>query len=338
MSKKLRIGIVGCGLISGRHIKAYEAIPDVELVAFCDVDESKVEDIASGFLARVYRDYREMFDRERLHGISVCTPPSSHKEIILAGINVLSEKPLSTNTEDAKDMVMMAEQNNCLLMTAFKFRFFQEVNRAKRLLTEGKIGKVLLAKNMFGSCVDMSKRWFSQKGISGGGVLLDNGSHAIDLFRYLLGEVKNVSARTNTFIQNVKVEESAVLLLEMKKGALATIDLSWSIPVPSDYYIEIYGSKGTILIGWSGVRYKTSDEDWIELKNDSEARNPFIIEIEHFTKCIKGEEKPIVTGLDGLRVQEVIEAAYDSISSKDYQEVKIWRGVKRNLCLVSSCL
>ncbi len=85
---------------------------------------------------------------------------------------------------------------------------------------------------------------------------MTNGVHAVDLFRFLFGEVRNVSARIATFIQDIEVEDTAGVLIEMENGALGTTDLSWSIPIPQDLYLEIYGSKGSIMVGLNDVRYQ----------------------------------------------------------------------------------
>ncbi|PJA61448.1 MAG: hypothetical protein CO162_06225, partial [bacterium (Candidatus Ratteibacteria) CG_4_9_14_3_um_filter_41_21] len=272
---------------------------------------------------RTYSNYKMILEKEELDGISVCTPPVNHKEItedvLSEGVNVFCEKPLAMNSREALSMAETAQKNKRLLMTGFKFRFKDEVQNAKRLIEEGKIGKVVLARNMFGGFAEMKERFFSKKNISGGGVLIDNGSHAIDLFRFLLGEVKNVSARINTAIQKIEVEDTAKILMEMENGALVTIDLSWSVPIPSEHYLEIYGSEGTITL--PPLRYRRKDaQEWTKYEVQNE--NVFAKETAHFVNCILKKEKPIVDGLDGLRAQEVIDAAYKSCRENCRVEVK----------------
>lgn len=321
--KDHRIGIVGCGRISRGHIEGYAENKNVKLAAFCDIDEEKAKKYTKEVGGESYSDYKKMLDNEQLHGISVCTPPVNHKEItnyaLAKGVNVLCEKPLAMNASEALSMVKTAKENRKFLMTAFKFRFFSEVLGAKRLIEEGKIGKIILARNMFGGFADMKEFFFSKRDTSGGGVLIDNASHSIDLFRFLLGDVRNISARINTFIQKIEVEDTAKILMEMESGTLATIDLSWSVPIPSDYYLELYGSEGTILL--SPLKYKRKgDKEWTEYKSPEE--NVFAKETSHFVNCILGSEKPIVTGLDGLRTQEVIDAAYKSCRDGLWVKVK----------------
>ena len=327
--KELKIGIIGCGGIARAHINGYAQNGNVELVAFCDVRKDNAQQRANEFKGRSYTDYKKMIEEEELDGISICTPPFTHKEIAVEvlnkGINVFCEKPLAVSINEAKEMVGSAHNNEVLLMTAFKFRFFDEILRAKQLISQGEIGKIIMFRNMFGGTVDMSKRWFSKKEISGGGVLIDNGVHAVDLFRFLFGEVKNVSARVATFIQDIEVEDTARILLEMESGSFGTVDLSWSIPYPQPFYLEVYGSEGSIMVGWDILRYQTNKtKKWTEVRGGPKEENAFIKEINHFVNCIKGRETPIVSGVDGLRALEIIEAAYRS------NEEKVWINIKRD--------
>ena len=269
-----------------------------------------------------------MIEEENLDGVSICTFPSTHKEIAIEalnkGVNVLCEKPLAVSTNEAKEMVEAARNNRVLLMTAFKFRFFDEVLTARQLISQGEIGKIIMFRNMFGGAADMSKKWFSKKEISGGGVLIDNGVHAIDLFRFLSGEVRNVSARVATFVQDIEVEDTARVLIEMENGALGSIDLSWSIPIPQDLYLEIYGSEGSIMVGLNNVRYRTERSGkWVEVRKNKESLDPFSKEVNHFVECIQRKESPIVDGVDGLRAMEVIEAVYESANQKTWIKVKL---------------
>jgi len=269
-----------------------------------------------------------MIAEEDLDGVSICTFSSTHKEIAIEalnkGVNVFCEKPLAVSTDEAKEMVQAAHNNEVLLMTAFKFRFVDEVLRARQLISQGRIGRIIMFRNMFGGAADMSKKWFSKKEISGGGVLIDNGVHAVDLFRFLFGEVKNVSARIATFIQDIEVEDTARVLIEMENGALGNTDLSWSIPIPQDCYLEIYGSEGSIMIGSNSVRYQTErSKKWIEVRKNKESLDPFSKEVNHFIECIQDKESPIVDGVDGLRALEIIEAAYESANQKSWTKVKL---------------
>ena len=314
--RKIRIGIIGCGQMGRWHLDAYKQNPQVELVAFADTELGKAQNFASEVGSVAYGSHREMLKNENLDGVSICTVPSTHRKIALdmlnAGINVLCEKPLAISVAQAKEMTEKANEKNLLLLTAFKFRFFEEVQRTKELLEKGSLGNILNFRLMFGGPIKMAGTWYSQKEISGGGVIIDNASHAIDLIRYLFGEISSISAKTRT-CQKIEVEDTAKLTLFMKNGSFGTIDLSWNISVPSKTYIEIYGEDGTALLDPEGVTYKfESWDEWKRIPNRKTLKKAFSFQTNHFVNSIANKKPTILNNEDGLKSQIVIEAAYQS--------------------------
>jgi len=231
--KKIKIGIIGCGLMGNMHLSAYKKNPDVEIAAYVDTDIEKAKHKSLRVKGNVYTSHKEMFAQEKLDGVSICTVPSTHRDIVLdaldSGVNVLCEKPLAVSVQEAQEMTDKANENNKLLLTAFKFRFFEEVQQAKDLLNKGCLGKITRFRLMFGGYLDMTGSWYADKNISGGGIIMDNGPHAIDLIRYLMGDFKEVSAQFNQF-QKLNVEDTASLNIVLKDGVMGTIDMSWSTP------------------------------------------------------------------------------------------------------------
>jgi len=237
----------------------------------------------------------------------------SRMEPILRKAGVMRMATIGSST------IRLLKAKEAVNITLRDFKKEPEILLDKRIKI-GIIGKVIMIRNMFGGATDMSKKWFSKREISGGGVLIDNGVHAVDLFRFLFGEVKNISARIATFTQDINVEDTARLLLEMENGSFGTIDLSWSIPYPQSFYLEVYGSEGSIMVGWDTLRYRNREmKEWIEEKEKFNAEEKaFTREINHFVDCIKGKETPTVNGVDGLRALEVIETAYKSSKEKNW--------------------
>jgi predicted dehydrogenase len=168
----------------------------------------------------------------------------------------------------------------------------------------------------------MSGTWYAQKKLAGGGVIMDNGPHALDIVRYLLGEVRSVTAYGSHF-QNLEVEDTAQLSLSLKSGAMGTADLSWSNSMPSSNYLEIFGEDGNIFLGSEGLNYKF--KTWKEWKNIPRERGPrelFALQIDHFLQCISGTPPKQVTNDDGLKSQILIEAAYESIRRESQISIK----------------
>ena len=139
---------------------------------------------------------------------------------------------------------------------ASKFRYVDDVIRAKQIVDSGILGDVVLFDNAFTARVDMSKRWNSNPDVSGGGVLIDNGTHSVDIARYFLGPLAEVHVVEGRRSQGLKVEDTVQIFVRSEQGAMGTIDLSWSINKELDRYISIYGTQGTVFVGWKEARYR----------------------------------------------------------------------------------
>jgi len=322
---QVRIGIIGCGRISGSHIRGYKEHPGCRIVAVMDINEERAKEGAQlADTEKYYLDLRELLEKERPCGVSICTPPSTHAliatECLSRCVSVLCEKPFSTSPEEAKRMVVASKNSGAILQVAYKRRFYPDVREAKEMIEAGKIGKVLFFRNMFGGFKNMKERtWFADPEVAGGGASMDAGSHSVDLVRYFCGEAKRVSFLKANLVQDLQVDDTATLFLELESGCFATLAVTWSVPVPSTHYAEIYGSEGTILMGRDS-RYKLSDEkEWKRIEGGPAQIGA---QMGHFVECIENKATPIVTGIDGLRVQEIIHAAYKSHRSGKWEEVE----------------
>jgi perosamine synthetase len=312
-----RVAIVGCGRIGQWHMKAYRHHPGAEVVAVADVDFDRARAMAAEVGANAYRSHSEMLASETLDAASVCSVPSTHHNITIdlleAGVHVLCEKPLALTVAELREMLDKARTANRLLMPAFKYRFHEEIENARRLLATGSLGRILTFRVMFGGQLDMSGTWYVRPEVSGGGVLMDNGSHSIDLIRHLLGEIGEVTAEA-TNSQSYGVEDTGKLIVRLEDGAVGTVDLSWAMAVPSRAYLEIFGEHGTILADVEGMSYKFGTwKDWKRLPNQTGWEETFVRQAGSFLGAIVRKHPPVVTSEDGLRTQILLEAAYESI-------------------------
>lgn len=317
---KVRVAIVGCGQIGRAHLDAYKKNPRVQIVAMADTDTGRAEVFAKEVGAKVYRSHKELIQNETLQGVSICTVPSTHKEIacdfIDAGVHVLCEKPLSVSVADAEVMAKKADEKRKLLLTAFKLRFSEEVLKAKELIDKGTLGKILTFRLIFGGYMDMAGTWFVNKDISGGGVIMDNGPHAADLIQYLFGDIENIEASAMD-AKNVGVEDTAKLEMRTKGGVVGTVDISWAAWVTPNTYLEIYGDEGAIHLDIQGVtvKYKTW-ADWKRIPNKGTWETGFASQIDHFVEAIRSHKTSVIDNAAGVSVQRVLEAAYKSLAQK----------------------
>jgi predicted dehydrogenase len=246
----------------------------------------------------------------------VATPPSTHAAIVVrlaeAGIHVLCEKPLATTLHDAESMVAATRSAGVRLMMASKFRFVDDVAEASRRIAEGAIGQPVFYDNAFCGHVDMRDRWNSDPQVSGGGVLIDNGAHAVDLARFLMGEVERVLAATGPRLQPLGVEDSVRILFETCSGALGRADLSWSVDIGSASYAAIHGSLGSIELGWKGARLRTRD-GWTPFGTGYDKRRAFRNQLTHFAQVVRGDEAPRIGDDDALASVRFVCAAQRSL-------------------------
>lgn len=327
MFKKIKIAVIGCGKISEAHLYAYSLMNNVDLAAVVDVNEEAAKFQAKKFDTAYYMDWKEMLDKEKPDAVSICLPTFLHKEAVLEtikkGASILCEKPLAATYAEGHEMVVKARQNNLLLITGFCWRFHPPIIKIKKLISEGKLGKILMFRLRFGGYKNRAGQWASEKN-KGGGVLMDESVHAIDLFRYLIGEIKNISARSATFLPEMKAEDTVILLLESDGGTIGVIEDTWAT-AGSKNSMEIYGEKGSVLTDLSRVTFnidgnieslelEEDDKNWLHSKRFKE-------EINHFIRCLRKEEKPVVTGEDGLKAIQVVEAARQSIKNKKWIEL-----------------
>jgi len=169
----------------------------------------------------------------------------------------------------------------------------------------------------------MSNRWNSNPAISGGGVLIDNGTHSVDIMRYFLGPVAELQVIEGRRIQQLDVEDTVRMFARTKTGILGSIDLSWSMNKEQPYYLSIYGSHGTVLVGWKDSKYRrSSDTEWVPFGEGYNKFQAFRGQIENFSRVLRGEDKLLVTAEDALASVEVIETACESLHHSVWQPVQ----------------
>ncbi len=327
MVKHLEIGLVGAGGIAQAYAQAIGRVAQAEIVAVADVHEPAAKNLAESISARAYTSYQELAEAESaLGGVIICTPPSTHPEIseyfLARRVAVLCEKPLSIDVASAERMIEVAKSNDTLLTMASKFRFVEDVVRGRSMVTSGTLGEISLFENAFTGVVDMSTRWNSNPEMSGGGVLIDNGTHSLDLLRYFLGPIAEVQAVEGKRIQQLEVEDTVRIFARSASGVIATIDLSWSVNKELDSFIDIFGTEGTLRIGWAESKYRrSSDRDWVKFGPGYDKIDAFKRQLENFANAVHGVEPVRVSPEEALDSVKVVDAAYRSLRSNNWVSV-----------------
>jgi predicted dehydrogenase len=314
----IRVGVVGCGEISQSHLRSYAVHEQASVVAVADPIQGVAAARAAEYNARAYIDYREMLDTEDLHAISICTPPSSHREITehaaARGVHVLCEKPLAMSVDEGRAMVTAAERANVVLLTAFCNRFYTPIVKAKEWIDSGKLGPLHHMRLRFAGVELMAGTWLADPA-QGGGILWESGQHYVDLFRFLVGEMKSIYAKGGTLAQNIPGTDTVAFMAESVDGVVGTLEGSWSSP-HSEKFVEIYGERGAVVINFlTGQSRFSLDHVTERVESDIGGHDRFYLEISHFLDCVEGNDKPRATGEDGVEAMRLIAAARESIET-----------------------
>lgn len=322
-----RFGIVGCGRIAQSHLDALATLPETKVNGIVEIRPDAGEAVAERFRCPLFQTYDDPEFNDRIDMAIICTPPNTHftiaKHLLSQKVPVLCEKPLTISSDEARKLVSIAEQHDTLMMMASKFRYVDDVIKARGIVESGILGEIVLYENTFCGKVTMDDRWNSDKKIAGGGVLIDNGSHSVDIARYLLGPIREVQAQRGVPAQKLEVEDTVRLQFKTHKGVIGMVDLSWSINKEMDSYISLFGTEGTLHVGWAGSKYRQDGSSrWIPFGAGYDKVKAFRSQLENFIAAARGQQMPLITTRDALASVRVIEAAYASSEQNHWHPVE----------------
>ena len=307
-----KVGLIGTGGIGQAHAQAsagnLAAVADVNpVVAAAVAAEHGVEALPVEAFA----------DPSRFDLVIVASPPSTHPDIVepllRAGVPVMSEKPIAVDLPTAKRLAAVSAETGTPLTMATKFRFVDDVIQTKQLIESGALGDVVKVEVTFAGRVDMAGRWNSKPEIAGGGVLIDNATHGVDLVRYLVGDIVEVSTATGPAGQPLAVEDSATLLAYTGRGVLAQVDVTWSFRRLSPVYCAVYGTEGSVEIGWQGARASTATAtEPYSFGSGYGKVSSLRANLAAVLTALANGEAPPVTAADAVAAAAVIDAGYVS--------------------------
>ena len=262
-----KIGILGCGRISQvRHIPELAENPHAQLVGYYNPTTSRAEQMAAKYGGKVYKDIDELINDPEIDAVLVCLANQAHASVTIqalkAGKDVLCEKPMATTLEECEAMIAAAKESGKTLMIAQNQRLTAAHRKAREMISEGKIGKVLTFRTTFGhsgpemwSIAQSKGTWFFDKKKAAMGVMADLGIHKTDLIQYLLDEnIVKVSANLTTLDKTgedgkpICVDDNAICIYTMESGVIGTMTASWTYYGAEDNSTIIYGTEGILRI------------------------------------------------------------------------------------------
>ena len=318
----MNFAVIGLGSFG---IKRAQAIKNSKIANLLSIYDTSIENLnkAKEILKVSASSYDEILKDKKIEVVCVCTPNKFHKEIIIdslnAGKNVFCEKPFVRNVGEAQEILEVTKKSKGTFQLASNHRFFESVMYAKKLVDEGTIGKVLNFNGRIGHDGERLKdSWFWKKEISGGGTLLDNGCHLLDLSRLFVGNFVSGKGQTsNVYWKNIEVEDTASGIFRTEDGRTATIFCSWRL-FSGYFFFEINGSDGYINVdgrfdthGGDKIFWSRKTDNKFFSRDFSHIKpNSYLLEIDNFISNLKNNKECSPSIHDGLAIMKMIEFIY----------------------------
>ncbi len=334
MFKLVSIGIAGLGNIAATHERAVQALQNGKLHSAFSRSEQNRNSFTEEFDLPTFSDYPSFLAQPGLDAVAICTPTGMHLELgrlaAEAGKHLIIEKPIEISVERGKELIEICRQNGVKLAVIYQNRFSDEAVKMKSAIDSGKIGKPVMIRAAVKWYRDQEyysgSAWRGTFALDGGGAVINQSIHTIDLLQWFLGDVVSVSASCATLTHPaIEAEDNAVAILTFASGALCVFEASTSITPPQPRLIEVNGEKGTALL--KGNHFSLSLEDGDQDDSAPEAAgasNPLAglgfenhhRQYQQIVDAITGGKEPVVSGTDSLKSLAIVEAIYSSSKEK----------------------
>jgi UDP-N-acetyl-2-amino-2-deoxyglucuronate dehydrogenase len=351
MAETLRFGIVGCGVIGPVHAEAIASLPDARLVSVVDINPQQAQKLANRYGARSYTQLQHMLDSEPVDVVIICTPSGLHGElacqVMRSGRHVIVEKPMEITREAIDEMLRVQQATGVKLAVISQHRFDPASLQAHELIEEKAFGRLVLGNAIVPWWRSQqyydSGDWRGTWKLDGGGVLMNQSIHSIDLLQWLMGPVKSVFAYTDTLAHRMETEDVAVAVLRFANGALGTISATTGAYPGVTTRVEIFGDKGSALIendSLSFLHLARDDKQSIssygiapqERKQHEDtgltSQNPaalsassHALQIADMIRAIREDRTPLVDGYAARQPVEIILSIYES--ARTHKEVTL---------------
>ncbi len=333
----LKVALVGCGRIAKRHseLLGNGQIDGASLVAVCDLVDEKAQKISASFGVPWFTDMHQMMKQTDPDVVVILTESGRHAEHAIAlapyGKHIVVEKPMALTLQDADAMIRACDEHGVRLFVVKQNRFNVPVVKLRQALKAGRFGALTLGTVRVRWC--RRQDYYDQDAWRGtwaldGGVLTNQASHHVDLLEWMMGEVDSVFAKATTALADIETEDTAVVLLKFRSGAVGVIEATTAArPTDLEGSLSILGEKGTVEIGGFAVnemkvwRFEEPDPDDEKVLSEFSVNPPNVYGFghqayyEHVVHCILNKQPQLVDGLEGRRSLELISAIYESIET-----------------------
>src|SRR5947209_788530 len=346
MTKKLRFGIIGCGVIGRIHAQAITSLPDAQLVAVADSIPERAQELAEEFHVTPYSDFQEMLAHEKLDVVDIGTPSGQHGEhayqVMRSGRHVIVEKPMEIRRAAIEEMLQVQQETGVKLAVISQHRFDPVTRQVHDLIEEQAFGRLVLGNAIipwwrYQAYYD-SGAWRGTWELDGGGVLMNQAIHSIDLLQWLMGPVKSVFAYTDTLVHRMETEDVAVAVLRFTNGALGTMAATTGAYPGVTTRIELFGDAGSAVIENDILAYlHLARDDHEEAVSDGATSEPrkqegnadsiaqeraalslrsHVLQTADMIRAIREDGTPLVDGQAGRQPVDIILSIYESVRTR----------------------
>jgi len=342
--RKLRVALIGCGRISGHHIKAMQEHDHYfEIAAVCDNIMQRAEATAELARARAYSSYGEMLEKESLDIVTICTPSGLHVEhgIMAAerGLHVITEKPMAINLQSADALIETCRRMDVKLFVVKQNRLNSTLQLVKKAIDQNRFGQIYMAAtNVFWQRPQSYYEEASWRGTWAldGGAFMNQASHYVDMLKWLIGDVESVFAVTRTFARQIEAEDSGSAILRFKNGAIGNMNVTMlTYPKNLEGSLKILGETGTVTVGGTAVNRidewsfaDNADEDALVAEANYTPSSVYGYGHSGYYKNVAdsllGGAFPFTDGDEGRGSLEIIEAIYRSAAQHREITLPIW--------------
>jgi D-apiose dehydrogenase len=330
----LKGALIGCGFFAVNHLHAWRDCSGAEIIAICDSKPDRLKLVGDQFgISKRYADANAMFANETLDFVDIATTSPSHRALVeLAaskGVGVICQKPIAQTLNDAKAMVAACANADVPFMVHENFRWQSAIQKAKAIISQGDIGEIFWGRVSFRSAYDV---FSSQPYLAEGQRFLveDLGIHALDIARFLFGDVENMNARMKRVNPNIKGEDVATMMLDHESGVTSIVDCSYAsireVEAFPETLLEIDGKQGSLKLD-QGYQFTVTNHNGTTHLDVSPpllswASKPWhniqksVLNIQqHWIDCLKNNTEPQTSGRDNLKTLALVEAAYQSAAT-----------------------
>lgn len=330
--EQIGVALVGCGMIASTHVTALKEIPEAQICGVWSRTPEVMDAFARKNEVNTYENYEQLLADPQVNTVIITLPPGVHVDYALpaaaAGKNLILEKPMDIDLEKAHQLIKECRQNDLKLAVIFQTRYTPAVQTVNTALDQGILGKIILA--------DAYVKWYRSpeyyagnawRGtwkLEGGGALINQAIHTIDLVQWFMGGAYSVYGQTKTTLHQIATEDLGLAIVEYNNGALGVIEGTTAVQPGFKERIEIHGEKGTIILeggnitAWKVEGCRESDYVKTETISYGKTNSPAISPVNHraqlqeILQAILRNDEPLVNGEEGIKSLQIIRGIYES--------------------------